>query len=95
MCGIEPTKLRPGMLDACCSIRNVRPATVSVPERAMELLLATVKYTVPLPEPLEPGLILTKEAFDIAVQAHPGFTVTATDPLLAAAGNDWPPAFNE
>ena len=58
-----------------------------------ELLLATVKFTVPLPEPLAPEVILRNDTFEAAVHAQPGLTVTATDPLLASAGNDWPAAF--
>ena len=66
---------------------DVCPATVSVADRAeVEVFAAAVKLTVPLPEPLEPAVIVTHPALLPAVHEHPAVVVTAAlpDPPVAA-----------
>src|SRR4051812_5831520 len=57
---------------------TVRPATVSVPERAGPLVAAALMFTVPLPEPLAPDAIVIHDAWLAAVHAHPEPEVTLT-----------------
>jgi hypothetical protein len=67
---------------------NVRPAIVSVPDRLGPLVAATVKLTVPFPEPLAPDVMVIHETFRVAVQAQPAPPVTATEPLPPDDGTD-------
>ena len=62
------------------------PATVNVAVRAAPVLAATVKVTVPLPDP--PADTVTKVAELVAVQVQPVPAVTGTDPVPPAALND-------
>ena len=67
------------------------PATVSVPMRwAVEVLVAALKVTVPLPFPLAPPLMVSQAALLVAVQAQPLAAVTAVvdDPAAAASVRD-------
>jgi hypothetical protein len=60
-----------------------------VPVRALPLLAATVKVTVPLPVAEAPPVIVIQELDVVAVHAHPPAAETATeDPLPAVAGTD-------
>lgn len=60
-----------------CETVSAWPAIVSVPERAIELLLAaTVKPTLPLPVPVAPLAIVIHEAPLVAVHAQPLAAVT-------------------
>ena len=69
---------------------NVCPAIVIVPVRAaVPVLAATLKPTVPLPDPLAPLVTVIHVAFETADHVHPADTVTATDPLSPAATIDW------
>jgi len=69
---------------------NVWPATVSVPLRDCPVGLAVpLKFTVPLPEPLAPLVIVSQLALLAAVHAHPVTVVTAVDPVPPAAGIAW------
>jgi hypothetical protein len=76
-----------------CETVTVCPAIVSVPERAVPSLAATVAVTVPLPVPEAPAVTVMNAALLVAVQAHalPPVTVIATAPPLlltvAAAGD--------
>jgi hypothetical protein len=61
---------------------------VMVPLRVVVFkLAATAKLTVPLPEPLEPAVIVNHETLATAVQAQPVVVVTPTvlDEAVAAA----------
>ena len=56
---------------------TVWPATVRLPVRSLVALLAVaLNVTVPLPDPLEPPLILSQPALLVAVQPHPPAAVT-------------------
>jgi hypothetical protein len=58
---------------------TVRPATVNVPVRCDEpVLAATVNVTVPLPVPLLPAVTVIHEAFDAALHVHPEVALTFT-----------------
>ena len=46
------------------------------------------KFTVPLPVPEAPAVIVSHEALLVAVHAHPTAAVTPTEPLEAAAPTD-------
>ncbi len=68
---------------------SVRPATVKVPDRvAVDVFVATVYPTVPLPEPLAPLVTAIHELLLVAVQAQPVLAVTAVVALPPAAGSD-------
>ena len=68
---------------------KVCPAIVSVPLRALPVLAATLKPTVPFPLPLVPEVIVSHDALLLAVHAHPLVVVTATLPLDAVSGAFW------
>ena len=53
-------------------------------------MAATEYATVPLPLPLEPPVIVTHPADDVAVQAQPPRAVTATEPAVALAATEAP-----
>src|SRR5215204_4308309 len=79
---------------ASCVIVTVRPATVSVPVRAAPVVLgATVKPTVPFPEPVAPESIVMNGLLLIAVQSHAAvankFFVTVTVPVFPGEKNAW------
>jgi hypothetical protein len=65
---------------------KVRPAIVSVPDRAGPVVAATVKATVPLPLPLAPDVIEIHGWLLTAVHAHPLADVTAALPVPPDAG---------
>ena len=66
---------------ACVTVK-VRPATVSVPVRALEpVVAATLKVTVPVPLPLPPAVIVIHEALLCAVQLQPAVVCTVVDPV--------------
>jgi len=63
---------------------------VRVAVRAVVVVLAaTLKATLPAPLPLAPAVTVSHAALLVAVQAQPPGAVTATDPVPAAAVNDW------
>ena len=77
-----------------CVTVNVCPAIVSVPVRAVPLLLAATWYvTVPSPVPDDPPVIVMKVALLCAVHEQAEPVVTPMDPLpvldakLALAGD--------
>jgi hypothetical protein len=57
---------------------KVRPAMVSVPDRAGPLVAAAVKLTLPLPLPPAPEVTVIQDALLAAVQAQPAPAETAT-----------------
>jgi hypothetical protein len=69
---------------------NVSPAAVMVPVRGeLAVLAATLKLTVPLPDPFEPLVIVIQLADAVAVQAQPLPLLTLNAPELPAAGAEW------
>ena len=66
---------------------DVWPATVSVPERGVEVE-ETEYVTEPFPLPLDPLVMLAKPTFDTAVHEQPVPAVTPIVPLPPAAGSD-------
>jgi hypothetical protein len=62
------------------------PATVTVPFLSAPTFGATAKFTVPLPLPVAPELIVIQDTLLVAVHAHPVpvVTETATGPPGAA-----------
>ena len=78
--------------DAAASVTlNVCPPMVNVPVRCDVFGLAlALKFTVPLPLPLVPLVIVSQEdALLLAVQLQPPGAVTLVDPVPPAAANDW------
>ena len=69
-------------LGAPCETVNVWPPTVIVPVRAEPALAATVKLTVPLPEPLL--LVVIHGTLLTADQAQLAAVVTVNEPLPPA-----------
>ena len=68
---------------------NVCPAIVTVPERVVATVFAaTLKLTLPLPDPLAPAVTVIHAALLEAVQPQPASAVTATVPVPPAAGTD-------
>ena len=71
---------------------NVSAPTLIVAVRCViEVFAATVKLTVPAPEPLAPLVIVTQPAPLVVDQAHPLPAVTANDPVPPEAGIVVPP----
>ena len=70
------------MQETPVSVRvNVCPATVSEPFNVVPPVFGlTVKFTEPLPEPLEPDVTLAHDELLDAVQEHPDGAVTLTLP---------------
>ncbi len=64
---------------------RVRPAIVTVPERALPVLAATITLTLPLPLPAPGGATLSHGALDDAVHPHPLAAVTWTAMVPPAA----------
>ena len=60
---------------------NVRPATVSVPDRWPPVVDAALKPTVPGPEPLAPDVTVSQEALLVAVHEHPPAVATSMLPV--------------
>jgi len=74
---------------AACVTVNVAPAIVSVPVRLdATVFAATLKPTVPLPEPVAPLVNVIQAALLAAVHAHPVAAVTLLLPVPAAAVKD-------
>ena len=59
---------------------------MSAPERGPPFVEAALNWTVPLPVPLAPEVIVSQEALLVAVKAQPAGAVTATLPVPPAAG---------
>ena len=69
-----------------CETEKVRPATVSVPERGLVLVLAVAYHvTAPLPVPLAGVQVSQLGALLTGVHAQPRPAVTLKVPLPAAA----------
>lgn len=69
---------------------NVRPAIVSVADRAVDVVLpAAVNPTLPEPVPLAPVRMVTHDALLVAVQLQPAPAVTITVPMPPEAARDW------
>jgi hypothetical protein len=68
---------------------KVRPAIVSVPDRAGPVVDATVKLTVPSPLPFAPEVTVIHDALLFAVQVQPAPELTVVEPLPPPAGTDW------
>src|SRR5574340_609063 len=65
-----------------CVTSNGCPPIVMMPERACVLeFAATVKFTVPLPEPLDPEVTVTQLGLVPTLQVQPAGVVTAVDPV--------------
>jgi hypothetical protein len=71
---------------ACCVTVSVWPPAVIVPLRAAAALLDTVNFTVPLPTPDAPSVMVIQLKVVDAVHAHPPPAVTAVEPFPPAAG---------
>ena len=68
---------------------NVAPATVRVPLRLpVEVFSATVKPTVPEPDPEAPEVIVIHAALLVAFHTQPADVVTVLEPVPPAAAND-------
>jgi hypothetical protein len=68
---------------------KVRPAIVSVPDRAGPLVAATLNATLPDPLPLAPELIVIHGTLLAAVQGQPAPAVTETVPPPPDAATFW------
>jgi hypothetical protein len=75
---------------AACVTVNVCPPAVMVPVRGVVVeLAATLKVTVPLPEPLAPPVMVIQLALFVAVHVHPADVVTVNEPVLPPDGAAW------
>lgn len=73
-----------------CVTVKIAPAIVSVPVRLdVEVLAATEKAALPVPEPDAPLVTVIQVAFVVALQAQFAGAVTDVPPLPPAAVNDW------
>ena len=73
---------------ACVTV-NVDPAIVNVPVRlVVAVFAATLKATLPGPEPEAPLVTVIHDALLVAPQAHPELAATELPPLPPAAVND-------
>jgi hypothetical protein len=68
---------------------NVRPAIVIVPVRAAPEFAATLKPTVPLPDPFAPLVTVIQVAPLAAVHGQPAVAVTVTEPVPPPAATVW------
>src|SRR5687768_14701749 len=69
-----------------CVIVNDWPAAVMTAERCdVPVLAATLKLTVPLPDPLAPPVMVTQVAASVAVHAQPAAALTTKDDEPPAA----------
>jgi hypothetical protein len=60
-----------------------------VPVRGVVVVLAaTLKVTVPLPEPLAPAVTVSQVALLVAVHAHPLDVVTVNEPVPPSDSTD-------
>jgi len=74
---------------AACDTVNVCPPIVRVPVRAAPVLGATLNVTMPFPVPEAPFVIVSQEAFALAVQVHvPDEAVAVTEPEPPASLTD-------
>jgi len=55
----------------------------------VDVFAATLNDTVPGPVPLAPAVAVSHPALLVVVQAHPAGAVTVSEPVPAAAVNDW------
>ena len=73
---------------ACVTV-TVSPPTVSVPVRGDKLVFAaTLKFTVPSPDPPGPDVMVSHDVEVAAVHEQPVSVSTLTVPLVAAAGTE-------
>jgi hypothetical protein len=80
-------------LAAACVTVKVIPAIVRVPVRLeATVFAATVKPTVPLPDPVAPLVSVIQGELLAAVHAQPVATVTLLVPVPPDSANDWPVA---
>lgn len=63
----------------------VCPPAVIVPDRAGPVLAATEKFTLPLPEPLLPAVMVIHVSFRTAVQLQAGMVLIENPPVPPAA----------
>jgi hypothetical protein len=61
-----------------CAMSKSCPAIVRVPTRPAPVFAATVKETVPLPDPEALDVIVTQAALLVALQLHPAGALTPT-----------------
>jgi hypothetical protein len=75
-----------------CSMKNVRPAIVTVPFRTVAAVFgATATVTVPDPVPLAPFWTVSHAAFAVALQVHDAVVVTPTVVVPPAATDVYVP----
>jgi hypothetical protein len=73
---------------ACVTV-NVCGPILNIPVRELALeFAATESFTVPLPDPLPPEVMVSQSAWLLAVQVQPSSAVTLTLPLPPLAVND-------
>jgi hypothetical protein len=69
---------------------NVCPAMVRLPDLGLEVVLAAaLNWTVPLPLPLPPAVMLSHDTLLVAAQPHPVGAVTVTEPAPPVALMAW------
>ena len=69
-------------------VKTCPPATIEA-DRCGPLLLATEKFTVPFPEPLDPDVIVMKLSLGTAVQSQLPAAVTLKLPVPPAPLKFW------
>jgi hypothetical protein len=88
---VPPVPAEAVMVDACapvCVTVRTRPAILAVAVLDDPVLADTEYFTVPLPVPLLPEVIVIHDE-PLAVQVQPLWVVTATFPVPPAEAKDW------
>jgi hypothetical protein len=84
---VEPADSEYEHVAAAWLMVNVRPPTEMLPLRGdVPEFSATVNATVPLPDPLDPLVMVIHEADAVLFHAQPVLEVTSNAPLPPAAG---------
>jgi hypothetical protein len=78
------------LLGAACETVKVLPPRFSVPVRVeFPVLGATLKVTLPVPDPLTAPVMVIQESLLLASHEHPAVAVTVVLPAPPAASNAW------
>src|ERR1039457_714194 len=88
---MDPALLRPWIEVLASSTVKVRPAMVRVPERPAPELAATWYVTMPLPDPVDPFVIVTQVKVLVLLHWQPDGAMTLIVPLPPAAVKVCPP----
>ena len=74
---------------ACVTVKVFPPAVIVLLRLVVLVLAATLKATVPLPDPLAEPVKVIQATLFAAVHAQPAGAVTENEPVPPLAGTDW------